>query len=204
MLTTVISVPAAQPKAASGALLLVLLKMVSSNVRNTSHEPNANIQSGQQQMGRAVSAAAGAQVKMNCEFLIPGLSSTCDLADTFPDKYNDSTKRYDQTVYVNGAIISTLSTGELSIVSQFPCTQLTHIADSGVAQGWGTAAECQAAACGTYAAHEYINTKIIMNVADPNYARTKATTGASGDLVTADGGKTWTVRSIKIQGGVFA
>jgi hypothetical protein len=42
-----------------------------------------------------------------------------------------------------------------------------------------------------------------MDVADPNYAKTKGTTGASGDLVTADGGKTWTVDSIKIQGSVF-
>ena len=84
-----------------------------------------------------------------------------------------------------------------------PKTQLTPTADSGVAQGWGTAAECQAAACGTYATHEYINTKIIMDVADPNYINTKGTTGASGDLVTADGGKTWTVDSIKIEGSVF-
>jgi hypothetical protein len=82
--------------------------------------------------------------------------------------------------------------------------QLTPTSDSGVAQGWGTAAECQAAACGTYATHEYINTKIIMDVADPNYANTKGTTGASGNLVTKDGGKTWTVDSIKIEGGVFA
>jgi hypothetical protein len=55
--------------------LLALWKTVSPNVRNTSHEPSPNIQSGQQQMGRAVSAAAGAQVKMNCEFLIPSLSN---------------------------------------------------------------------------------------------------------------------------------
>jgi len=82
-------------------------------------------------------------------------------------------------------------------------TNLTPAADSGVAQGWGTAAECQAAACGTYATHEYINTKLIMDVADPNYANTKGTTGASGDLVTKDGGKTWTVDSIKIEGSVF-
>ena len=82
-------------------------------------------------------------------------------------------------------------------------TNLTPAADSGVAQGWGTAAECQAAACGTYATHEYINTKLIMDVADPNYANTKGITGASGDLVTEDGGKTWTVDSIKIQGSVF-
>lgn len=75
--------------------------------------------------------------------------------------------------------------------------------DSGVAQGWGTATECQSAACGKYASHKYINTKIIMDVADPNYAQTKGTTGASGELVTNDGGKTWTVDTITIEGGEF-
>lgn len=42
-----------------------------------------------------------------------------------------------------------------------------------------------------------------MDVADPNYAQTKGTTGASGELVTNDGGKTWTVDTITIEGGEF-
>lgn len=42
-----------------------------------------------------------------------------------------------------------------------------------------------------------------MDVADPNYSQTKGTTGASGELVTADGGKTWTVETIAVEGGVF-
>ena len=42
-----------------------------------------------------------------------------------------------------------------------------------------------------------------MDVADPDYAQTKGTTGASGELVTADGGKTWTVERIEVEGGVF-
>ncbi|KAL1581823.1 hypothetical protein WHR41_09374 [Cladosporium halotolerans] len=121
---------------------------------------------GSQQMGDAVSAGAGTQVTMDY-------------------KYNDSTKKYDQTVSVDGKVVSKLST------------------DSGVAQGWGTATECQSAACGKYASHKYINTKIIMDVADPNYAQTKGTTGASGELVTNDGGKTWTVDTITIEGGEF-
>lgn len=104
---------------------------------------------------------------------------------------------------VDGKVVSRLSTGDSSVASPISRTRLTPTVDSGVAQGWGIATECQAAACGTYAAHEYINTKIVMDVADPNYADTKGATGASGDLVTADGGKTWTVDSIKIEGGVF-
>lgn len=177
--------------------------------------------SGEQQMGDAVSASAGTQVTMNCMVSDVHLAEGY-LADTCPDKYNDSTKKYDQTVSVDGKVVSRLSTGKsppTNAPSLFPLSicsainsicilsfqaKLTHTIDSGVAQGWGTATECQAAACGTYAAHEYINTKIIMDVADPNYADTKGTTGASGDLVTADGGKTWTVDSIKIEGGEFA
>lgn len=64
------------------------------------------------------------------------------LAYHFPDKYNDGTSKYDQTVSVDGKVVSQLSTS------------------SGKAQGWGTAEECQQAACGTVAAHEYVNTKV--------------------------------------------
>lgn len=125
-------------------------------------------------------------------------------SDAATDKYDDSTKQYDQTVSLDGKVVSRISTGKLICESQpSPNKADTSLPDSGVAQGWGTATECQAAACGSYAAHEYIDTKIVMDVADPDYAETKGTTGASGDLVTADGGKTWTVESIKIEAGVF-
>jgi hypothetical protein len=64
--------------------------------------------------------------------------------------------------------------------------------------GWGTAMECQQANCGTVPTHHYINTKITMSTANPNYKSTLALNGASGNLVTADGGKTWTVADITI------
>lgn len=52
------------------------------------------------------------------------------------DVFNDDTSKYDQTVFLNGKQVSTLSTS------------------SGQAQGWGTAVECQAQACtGTALAH---------------------------------------------------
>lgn len=120
------------------------------------------------------------------------------------DKYNDATEQIDQTVSVNGAVVSTLST------------------TSGVGAGWGTgklfqayratslakpespnvdsflAMECQQTECGTVPEHHYLNTTLIMDVADPSYSQTLGLNGASGDLVTADGGKTWTVAEIKI------
>lgn len=58
--------------------------------------------------------------------------------------------------------------------------------------------ECQEANCGTVPEHHYLNTTLIMDTADPNYSDTLALNGATGDLVTADGGKTWTVAEITI------
>ncbi|KAK7180423.1 hypothetical protein PSPO01_13580 [Paraphaeosphaeria sporulosa] len=99
---------------------------------------------------------------------------------TYDYKYNDATANFDQTVSVNDVKVSTLST------------------KSGYGAGWGTAMECQQANCGTVPEHHYVNTTLIMNTADPNYKNTIGLNGASGNLVTTDGGKTWTVADIKI------
>ncbi|KAA8572085.1 hypothetical protein EYC84_002010 [Monilinia fructicola] len=61
-------------------------------------------------------ATAGAYIKMNY-------------------RYSASTGNYTQTVYLNGAVVSTLSTSD------------------GYAQGWGSAVECAATDCGTIPAH---------------------------------------------------
>lgn len=37
------------------------------------------------------------------------------LSDTRTDKYNDDTKEYDQTVSLDGKVVSKLSTGTLSL-----------------------------------------------------------------------------------------
>lgn len=59
--------------------------------------------------------------------------------------------------------------------------------------------ECQQAKCGTVPEHHYVNTTIIMSTPDPNYSRTVALNGATGSLVTADSGKTWTASDITIK-----
>lgn len=58
--------------------------------------------------------------------------------------------------------------------------------------------ECQQAMCGTVPQHNYVNTTIRMSAPNPNYRNTLALNGASGNLVTADGGLTWTVANITI------
>jgi hypothetical protein len=45
----------------------------------------------------------------------------------------------------------------------------------------------------------WINTKIILDVADPDYINTMGKgEGVTGDMKTTDGGKTWTVSRIDI------
>ncbi|PWY69060.1 hypothetical protein BO70DRAFT_400120 [Aspergillus heteromorphus CBS 117.55] len=102
-------------------------------------------------------------------------------------KYNDSTSKYDQTVSINGEVVSTLSTS------------------SGQAQGWGTAVECQDDACqSTTAAHEYLDTTIILNAADTSFGDTLSINEAtSSGLKTTDDGTTWEVSTIKIESHTY-
>ncbi|KAI1505702.1 hypothetical protein F5X99DRAFT_367394 [Biscogniauxia marginata] len=97
--------------------------------------------------------------------------------------YNDATGEYDQSLTMNGKVVSTLSTS------------------SGHAEGWGTAVECQEDACsGTVAAHQYTDTTILLNEADSSFSNTLAINEAdSSGLTTSDGGKTWTVDKISIK-----
>ncbi|KAI1487802.1 hypothetical protein F5X96DRAFT_648249 [Biscogniauxia mediterranea] len=101
--------------------------------------------------------------------------------------YNDSTGKYDQSVAINGKVVSTLSTS------------------SGEAQGWGTAVECQEDACtGVVAAHEYADTTILLNEADSSFGNTLAINEASSSgLTTSDNGKTWAVDTISIKSHTF-
>ncbi|KAM0544010.1 hypothetical protein ACHAPJ_012035 [Fusarium lateritium] len=101
--------------------------------------------------------------------------------------YNDSTGKYDQTVALNGKVVSSLSTS------------------SGHAEGWGTAVECQDDACvGTVAAHQYLDTTIILNEADKTFKDTLGLNEAtSSGFSSSDGGKTWAVSKININAHTF-
>ncbi|KAF7555241.1 hypothetical protein G7Z17_g2300 [Cylindrodendrum hubeiense] len=119
----------------------------------------------------------------NSQMPVQGPSGSAGESDkiTMHYKFDDSTGNYTQTVSVNGKTVSTLSTSD------------------GHAQGWGSAVECAEENCGTVGAHSWIDTKIILDVADPNYINTMGKAeGVTGDMSTSDGGKTWTVTTISI------
>lgn len=97
------------------------------------------------------------------------------------DKFDDASGNYTQLVSVNGKQVAELSTS------------------SGHAQGWGSSVECAEENCGTVPAHSWINTKIILDSADPNYDQTLGKgEGVTGDMTTSDGGITWDVTTIEI------
>lgn len=51
---------------------------------------------------------------------------------------------------------------------------------------------------------EWVDTKIILDTADPNYINTMGKAeGVTGEMVTSDGGKTWTVDTIEIPAFTF-
>ncbi|KAK2811298.1 hypothetical protein FQN50_002174 [Emmonsiellopsis sp. PD_5] len=119
----------------------------------------------------------------NSQEVIQGPSAPATPGDqvTMHYKYDDATGNYTQTVLVNGNAVSTLSTSD------------------GYAQGWGSAVECAETNCGTSGAHSWLDTEITLDVADPNYINTLFKgEGVTGDLVTNDGGKTWTASTIGI------
>ncbi|KAL4795756.1 hypothetical protein BDV19DRAFT_388780 [Aspergillus venezuelensis] len=120
---------------------------------------------------------------------VQGDSSTAVAGNTVTMhyKFDDSTGNYTQTVLVNGQTVSTLSTSD------------------GKAQGWGSSVECAESNCGTVPAHTWTDTKIILDVADPDYINTLAKgEGVTGDMSTSDGGKTWTVTTIQIPEFTFS
>ncbi|PYH92420.1 hypothetical protein BO71DRAFT_383640 [Aspergillus ellipticus CBS 707.79] len=101
-------------------------------------------------------------------------------------KYNDSTEKYDQTVSINGEVVSTLSTS------------------SGQAQGFGTAVECQDNACdATAPAHEYIDTTIILNAADSTFAGTLSTNEITSSGLKSSDDKTFTVATVKVNSHTY-
>lgn len=148
--------------------------------------------------GPTSSAKRGNRVTMHCNNKLS--LSRGNGANISADKFDDSTGNYTQTVLVNNKTVSTLSTSD------------------GKAQGWGSAVECAEDNCGTVSAHctfrreklgflnhsnisftAWINTKIILDVADPKYIDTMAKgDGVTGNMKTTDGGKTWTVSTINI------
>ncbi|KAK7731119.1 hypothetical protein SLS53_008838 [Cytospora paraplurivora] len=95
-------------------------------------------------------------------------------------EYSDTTGNYTQTVYLNGAVISTLSTSD------------------GKADGWGSAIECADESCGTVPAHKWINASIILDSADKAYIDTLSLGTDVEASMSSEDGITWTIGTISI------
>ncbi|PNS21824.1 DNA topoisomerase 2 [Sphaceloma murrayae] len=71
---------------------------------------------------------------------------------------------------------------------------------SGPMLGWGTAIECNEGCTGTVSEQIYQDSKIVLEQADPNFVNTLGVSQGTthSDMVTTDGGKTWTIEKINI------
>ncbi|KAF5702934.1 hypothetical protein FMUND_13246 [Fusarium mundagurra] len=73
------------------------------------------------------------------------------------------------------------------------------------AMGFGSSVECGASDCGTFGAHQWVDTKLILDTADPNYIQTfvKGEGVTGGEMTTSDGGKTWVISDLNIPSFTF-
>ncbi|MCJ1329754.1 hypothetical protein MMC10_006434 [Thelotrema lepadinum] len=100
--------------------------------------------------------------------------------------YEASTGNTTQAVSINGAVVSRLST------------------NSGLAQGWGTAAECQDECQGVVHAHKYVNTTIRLASANTQFAGTLATNKVCATALMTKDNVTFTVDRIDVDTYTFA
>ncbi|RDI86812.1 hypothetical protein Vi05172_g3231 [Venturia inaequalis] len=98
-------------------------------------------------------------------------------------KYNVETKMYDQTLWINGKVVSTLSTA------------------SGKANGFYMQTECQGSHKGVVSAHSYYNTTIVLEVPEPMWGSrpTRIIKSSADPATTSDMGKTWFWQEIRLK-----
>ncbi|KAH6898071.1 hypothetical protein B0T10DRAFT_555408 [Thelonectria olida] len=98
-------------------------------------------------------------------------------------KLNSTTQMWDQNLYVNGELVSSISTskgqhGEIFYIS----------------------IECAAGTCATAPAHSWEDVSITLSKADPSFGHTggweQGATG--GEMSTSDGGKTWQFSTLNV------
>ncbi|CAI6016767.1 unnamed protein product [Clonostachys chloroleuca] len=98
-------------------------------------------------------------------------------------KLNSSTQEWDQDVYIDNQLVSSISTSKGQ-------------------HGWifYISVECAAGTCSTAPAHSWEDVTITLSQADPSFGHTdnwdQGATG--GEMLTPDGGKTWKLTSLEI------
>ncbi|KAG7445077.1 uncharacterized protein BT62DRAFT_981400 [Guyanagaster necrorhizus] len=99
-------------------------------------------------------------------------------------KLADDNLTWNQTVTLNGTVISTLQSYDGPLLNG----------------GFGTGTECQSECTGSTSVQTYTDTTIVLQSADADFSSTlsKGTGVVASDMVTTDGGKTWTIASITI------
>ncbi|KAI0533091.1 hypothetical protein GGR58DRAFT_487964 [Xylaria digitata] len=98
-------------------------------------------------------------------------------------KLNSGTTLWDQNIYVNDQLVSSIST------SRGQKGNILYVS-----------VECASGSCAVAPAHTWENISIILSTANPNFKHNGSWNfGASGgEMTTADGGKTWTFTTLSV------
>ncbi|KAG7445951.1 uncharacterized protein BT62DRAFT_868610, partial [Guyanagaster necrorhizus] len=122
----------------------------------------------------------GATTQLNGD-MVP-IDATASI--TIHYKLADDDITWEQTVTLNGEVISTLNSSDGPLYNG----------------GWGTGTECQQDCTGTTSPQYYTNTTITLLEADADFSSTLSMGDGveASDMVTSDDGKTWTIDSITI------
>ncbi|KAH9235777.1 hypothetical protein K456DRAFT_1831997 [Colletotrichum gloeosporioides 23] len=112
-----------------------------------------------------------------------GGKNWCNFAYTLVDKLNSSTQLWDQNVYVDGKLVSTVNTskgqhGDIFYIS----------------------IECASGGCANHPAHTWKDVSIVLSEADKSFGHSGSWEhGATGGaMTTSDGGKTWNIATLNI------
>ncbi|KAI1346351.1 hypothetical protein F5Y01DRAFT_321941 [Xylaria sp. FL0043] len=99
------------------------------------------------------------------------------------DNLNSSTSKWDQDIYVNDSLVSSVST------SQGQKGNIFYIS-----------VECASGSCAAAPAHSWEDVSIVLSTANPNFKHSGSWYyGATGgEMSTSDGGKTWTFTTLNI------
>ncbi|RWA06303.1 hypothetical protein EKO27_g8801 [Xylaria grammica] len=116
------------------------------------------------QNGKPVIAAPGARVRTHY-------------------KLNSSTNLWDQSVYINDQVVSTVST------SQGQKGNIFYVS-----------VECASGSCAAAPAHSWEDISVVLSTANPNFKHTgNWNFGATGgEMSTSDGGKTWAFTTLNV------
>ncbi|OHW90303.1 hypothetical protein CSPAE12_11104 [Colletotrichum incanum] len=115
------------------------------------------------------------------------------------DKLNKGTRLWDQNVYVDGKLVSSVSTSTSPLMRPEQ-PNIIHAGKGQTGEIFYISIECASGNCPDHPAHSWTNVSIVLSNADESFKHAGSWAhGASGGAVSSpDGGRTWNFDTINV------